>query len=66
MFWSKFEKITKFTFFQIVEDYLIQFCVGHLGWCNGLQARLANLHKWVKVSLGPSFIWPCVTFEQNT
>ena len=25
---------------------------GHLWWCNGKQARLANLHKYVRVSLG--------------
>ena len=25
------------------------------------QARLANFHKWVGVSLGAPFIWPCAT-----
>ena len=36
-----------------------------LWWCNGLQARLANLHEWVRVSLGAPFIWPCATSKQK-
>ena len=29
------------------------------------QARLANLHEWVRVSLGAPFIWPCATSKQR-
>ena len=36
-----------------------------LGWCNGSQAILPNLHEWVRVSLGTPFIRPCVTSKQN-
>ena len=38
---------------------------GHLWWCNGSQARLANLHEWVRVSLGTPFIRPCAASKQK-
>ena len=38
---------------------------GHLGWCNGKQARLASLQEWVQVSLGDSFIQPYVTSKKK-
>ena len=38
---------------------------GHLRWCDDLQARLANFHEWVWVSLGAPFIQPCATYEQK-
>ena len=34
-------------------------------WCNGKQARLANLHEWVQFSLGAPFIRPCATSKQK-
>ena len=30
-----------------------------------LQARLANLHEWVRVSFGAPFIWPCATSKKK-
>ena len=38
---------------------------GRLGWCNGLQARLANLHEWVQVTWDAPFIQPCAASEQK-
>ena len=37
---------------------------GRLRWCSGLQARLANLHEWVRVSLGAPFKQPCDSSKQ--
>ena len=36
-------------------------------WCNALQARLSNLHEWVRVSFGVPFIQRvCVCVEEFT
>ena len=35
------------------------------GGCNDWQARLANLHEWVRVILDALFLRPCATSEQN-
>ena len=40
--------------------------VRRLCWCNGWQARLANLHEWVRVSLGAPSTWPCATSKQKS
>ena len=48
---------------------VLALCKGysqHLWWCNGFQATLTNLHKWVRVSLGTPFTLPCVTSQQNS
>ena len=39
---------------------------GPLWWCNGLKTWLANLHEWVRVSLGAPFIRPCATSVKVT
>ena len=40
--------------------------LGHLGWCYGWLATLENLCKWIRVSLGASFIRTHVISKQNT
>ena len=37
----------------------------HLWWCNGLQAWLANLHEWIRVSLSAPFIRPCAASSKE-
>ena len=39
---------------------------GHLGLCNGKQGRLANLHDWVRFSLGAQFMQPCATSKPKS
>ena len=36
------------------------------GWCNGLQAILANLYEWVRVLMGAPWIRPCAISKQKT
>ena len=38
---------------------------GNLGWCNGLQARLAYLHDWARISLFTPFMRPYATFKKR-
>ena len=45
--------------------FRVIFFRGQLRWCNGWQARLANLYERVRVSLGAPFIQPCAKSEQN-
>ena len=35
-------------------------------WYNGYQGRLANLHEWVRFSLGAQFMRPCATSKQKS
>ena len=37
-----------------------------LGWYNSSQARLANLHEWIRVSQGVPFIRPCPSSKQKS
>ena len=37
----------------------------HPEWCNGFQARVANLYEWVWVSLGAPFIRLHATSKQK-
>ena len=43
----------------------IYFFYGRFWWCKGKQAWLANLHEWVRFSLGVQFIRPCATSKQR-
>ena len=40
--------------------------LGHLGWCNGLQVRLAKVHEWIRVLLGAPFIRLCDTSKEKS
>ena len=42
-----------------------QYIFKRFGWCNGQQAWQANLHEWIKLSLGAPFIQPRATSKQK-
>ena len=41
--------------FCFLHNIVVLRVSGRLGWCNGLQAWLANVHEWVRVLLNASF-----------
>ena len=56
---------TVYTHTHIYIYIYIYIYSGRLGWCNGEEARQANLHECVRVSLDAPLVCPCATFKQK-
>ena len=64
IWWMQSDQLRKCFWFGFLRR-LLNAKSKHLGWCNGEQTRLANLHKLVWVSLGAWLIWPSSTSKQK-